>query len=88
MELFRTFSHLDGTELKRNGTSYFVKIGTCNGTSYHFEPLERNLTSYIWNGTFDTTGLLAMICESKAISICCSRKNAVHEKSDNQSIAL
>ena len=55
MELFRTFSHLDGTELKRNGSSYFVKIGTCNRTSYHFEPLERNLTSYITNGTFDTT---------------------------------
>ena len=42
-----TFSSLDGTELNRNGTSYFVKIGTCNGTSYNFEPLERNLTSYI-----------------------------------------
>ena len=47
VELFGTFSSLDGTELKRNGTSYFVKIGTCNGTSYNFEPLERNLTSYI-----------------------------------------
>ena len=34
----------------------FVKIGTCNGTSYNFKPLERNLTSYIWNGTCDTTG--------------------------------
>ena len=56
MELFRTFSNLDGTELKRNGTSYFVNIGTCNGTSYNFVPLERNLTSYIWNGTFITTG--------------------------------
>ena len=22
-------------------------------------PLERNLTSYIWNGTFDTTGTLS-----------------------------
>ena len=30
MELFRTFSHLDGTELKQSGTSYFVEIGTCN----------------------------------------------------------
>ena len=47
MELFRTFSHLDGTELKQNGTCYFVKFGTWNGTSYHFEPLERNFTSYI-----------------------------------------
>ena len=33
----------------------FFKIGTCNGTSYNFVPLERNLTSYIWNGTFVTT---------------------------------
>ena len=47
MELSGTFSHLGGTELKWNGTSYFVKIGTCNGTSYNFMPLERNLTSYI-----------------------------------------
>ena len=38
---------------------------------------------------FEVNGrLLAMICESNAISICCSRENAVHEKSDNQSIAL
>ena len=47
MELSITFSQLDGTELKQNGTSYFVKIGTCNGTSYNFVPLEQNLTSYI-----------------------------------------
>ena len=50
MELSGTFSQLGGTELVT-----FVKIGTCNGTSYNFVPLERNLTSYIWNGTFDTT---------------------------------
>ena len=47
VELFGTFPHLGGTELKRNGTSYFCKFGTCNGTSYNFVPLERNLTSYI-----------------------------------------
>ena len=42
VELFGTFLHLCGTELVT-----FVKIGTCNGTSYNFVPLERNLTSYI-----------------------------------------
>ena len=47
VELFGTFfmggTKTGGTELKRNGTSY------------NSMPLERNLTSYIWNGTFDTT---------------------------------
>ena len=52
MELSGNFSPLSGTELVT-----FVKIGTCNGTSYNFVPLEQNLTSYIWNGTFVTTGL-------------------------------
>ena len=47
MELLGTFFHLGGMELKRNGTSYFFEIGTCNGTSYYFKPLERNLTSSI-----------------------------------------
>ena len=44
MELSGIFTHLGGRELKWNGTSYFFNIGTCNGTSYNFVPLERNLT--------------------------------------------
>ena len=57
MEPSGTFSHLGGTFSHLGGTELvtFVKIGTCNGTSYNFVPLERNLTSYIWNGTFITT---------------------------------
>ena len=49
MEPSGTFSHLGGTFSHLGGTELvtFVKIGTCNGTSYNFVPLERNLTSYI-----------------------------------------
>ena len=47
MELSGTFSNLGGTELKWNGTSYFCQNWNCNGTSYNFVLLERNLTSYI-----------------------------------------
>ena len=61
MQLSGTFSHLGGTELKWNGTSYFCNIWTSNRTSYNLLPLERNLTSYIWNGTFVTTGVLTLI---------------------------
>ena len=50
VELLRTFLHFAGTELVT-----FARVGICNRTSYYFVSLEQNLTSYIRNGTFDTT---------------------------------